>query len=68
MFGRKQEVSVGQFYRKLDKTGHVYEVLEIKTDPLGAVHVRLRRQDERSSLRTLAASVLLDPDEYELLS
>ncbi len=65
MFGRKQNVQLGQLYRKLDRTGYVFEVLDIKTDPQGAVHVQMCRRDEPGTRRTLALTVLLDPDSFE---
>lgn len=67
VFGRKHEVLPGQLYRKLDRSGYVFEVMSIKRDPLGAVHVQMRRKDEPSSRRTLADSVLNDPNEFELI-
>ena len=67
VFGRKYEVLPGQHYRKLDRTGYVFEVMSLKHDPLGAVHVQMRRLDEPATRRTLADSVLLDPNEFELV-
>jgi hypothetical protein len=67
MFGRKYEVTPGQFYRKMDATGYVYEVLSVRRDQVGAVHVQMRRRDEPSTRRTLAADVITDPNEFELL-
>lgn len=67
VFGRKSEVLPGQVYRKLDRSGYVFEVMSIKRDPMGAVHVQMRRRDEHSTRRTLADSVLLDPNEFELV-
>ena len=66
-FDRKQEVTAGQRYRKLDRTGYVFEVISVRTDPLGAVHVQMRRHDEHSTRRTLSVSVLLDGNEFELI-
>lgn len=67
VFGRKQEVVPGQLYRKLGRTGHVYEVMSLKADQLGAVHIQMRRTDEHSARLTLAVSVLMDPNEFELV-
>lgn len=67
VFGRKADVVTGQLYRKLDRSGYVFEVMSIRHDPLGAIHVQMRRHDEHASRRTLAASVLLDPNEFELV-
>lgn len=66
-FGRRTEVLPGQLYRKMDSTHYVFEVLSVRDDPGGAVHVQMRRRDEVNSRRTLAASVLLDPNEFELV-
>lgn len=66
-FGRRLEVYVGQLYRKTDSTRYVFEVMSVKNDPQGSIHVQLFRKDEPSTRRTLAASVLLDPNEFELL-
>lgn len=68
VFGRKVDIQVGQLFKKLDTTKYVFEVMALKTDPLGTVHVQMRRTDEPSSRRTLAASVLLDPEQFEQLS
>ncbi len=68
MFKRKGEVTQGQRYRKTDRSGFVFVVVGLKTDAQGAVHAHLQRQDEPSSHRTLAECVLLNSDEYELLS
>lgn len=67
VFGRRYEVLAGQLYRKLDSTGYIFEVISVKIDPLGNNHVQMRRKDEPSSRRTLASSVLLDSDEFELV-
>jgi hypothetical protein len=67
VFGRRLDVVPGQLYRKMDSTGYVFEVLSVRDDPGGAVHVQMRRRDEHSTRRTLAASVLLDPNEFELV-
>ena len=67
MFSRKFEVVVGQQYRKQDSTGYVFEVISVRQDPMGAIHVQMRRRDEPSTRRTLASSVLLDPAEFELV-
>jgi hypothetical protein len=67
VFGRRAEVLPGQLYRKMDSTGYVFEVMSVRNDPLGAIHVQLRRRDEPSTRRTLAASIILDPNEFELL-
>ena len=66
-FGRRLEVFVGQVYRKTDSTRYVFEVMSVKSDPQGSTHVQLFRRDEPSTRRTLASSVLLDPNEFELL-
>lgn len=67
VFGRRLEVLPGQLYRKMDSTGYVFEVMSVRNDPQGAIHVQLRRRDELSTRRTLAASIILDPNEFELL-
>ena len=67
MFGRRFEVVPGQLYRKMDSTGYVFEVLSVRRDPVGAVHVQLRRKDEPSTRRTLAADIITDPNEFELI-
>jgi hypothetical protein len=67
MFGRRTEVVTGQFYRKMDATGYVFEVIGVRRDPLGAMHVQMRRRDEPSTRRTLAADILMDPNEFELI-
>lgn len=68
VFGRKIDIQVGQLFKKLDTTKYVFEVMSLKTDGLGTVHVQMRRQDEPSTRRTLAASVLLDPEQFEQIS
>lgn len=68
VFGRRVEVVPGQLFRKLDSTGYVFEVMSVRGDPMGATHVQMRRRDEPNTRRTLAASVLLDPNEFEQLS
>lgn len=67
VFGRRYEVMAGQLYRKMDSTGYVFEVMSVKSDTLGNSHVQLRRRDELSTRRTLASSILLDPNEFELV-
>ena len=67
VFGRRQDVLPGQLYRKLDSTGYVFEVMSVKNDSLGNIHVQLRRKDEPSTRRTLASSILLDNSEFELV-
>jgi hypothetical protein len=67
VFGRKFEVLPGQLFRKLDNTKYVFEVLSVREDSIGAVHVQMRRRDEPSTRRTLALSVLMDPDQFELV-
>jgi hypothetical protein len=67
MFGRKYEVIPGQLYRKMDATGYVYEVMSVRRDQVGAIHVQMRRRDEPSTRRTLAADVVTDPAEFELI-
>ncbi len=67
VFGRRYEVLAGQLYRKMDSTGYVFEVMSVKNDTLGNNHVQLRRRDELSTRRTLASSILLDPNEFELV-
>ncbi len=65
VFGRKVDIQVGQLFKKLDTTKYVFEVVSLKADAMGTVHVQMRRRDEPSSRRTLAASVLLDPEQFE---
>jgi len=67
VFSRRQDVVPGQVFRKLDSSRYVFEVMSVREDPGGAIHVQMRRRDEPNSRRTLAASVLLDPNEFELL-
>lgn len=67
VFGRRYEVVPGQLYRKLDSTGYIFEVMSVKNDQLGNIHVQMRRKDEPSSRRTLASSILLDSSEFELV-
>lgn len=67
VFGRRVDIVPGQLFRKLDSTGHIYEVMSLHNDPLGNVHVQMRRRDEPSTRRTLASSVVLDPDSFELV-
>jgi hypothetical protein len=67
VFNRRLEVLPGQLYRKMDSTRYVFEVMSVRDDSGGAIHVQMRRRDELNSRRTLAASVLLDPNEFELL-
>lgn len=67
VFGRRVEVLPGQIYRKMDSTGYLFEVIGLKSDAMGALHVHLRRKDEPSTRRTLASSIILDPNEFELV-
>lgn len=67
VFGRRYDVLPGQLYRKLDSTGYIFEVMSVKNDTLGNIHVQLRRKDEPSTRRTLASSILLDNNEFELV-
>ncbi len=61
---RRRELAEGQRFRKLGAGTGVWEVIGLRKDEGGALHVRLRRVDDPKTLKTLAAAVLDDPRQF----
>ncbi|ACI98272.1 hypothetical protein [Rhodospirillum centenum] len=64
---RRAQVAEGQRYRRIGVGLGIWEVIALQTDGVGKMHARLRREDDPSSVKTLAVSVLLDPRQFEPL-
>jgi hypothetical protein len=64
---RLREVTEGQWFRKRSPGGGTWEVVAIRRDAIGALHAQIRRADDRSTYKTLAAVALLNHHEYELV-
>ena len=62
---RLREVTEGQWFRKLSPGGGTWEVVAMRRDAIGALHAQIRRADDRSTYKTLAAAALLDHRDYE---
>ena len=62
---RLREVTEGQWSRKLSPGGGVWAVVAMRRDAIGALHAQIRRADDRSTYKTLAATALLDYREFE---
>lgn len=67
MIRRRREIVLGQRYRKLGFGAILWEVVGTSVDALGHAHVRLRRVGDPRTLKTLAVTVLEDPNQYVLV-
>ncbi|WP_404326783.1 hypothetical protein [Aerophototrophica crusticola] len=68
MIRRRREIIPGQRYRKLGFGAMLWEVVGLSEDALGNTHVRLRQVGDPRTLKTLAASVLDDPSQFQLVA
>ena len=62
---RRHEIAEGQKYRKLGSGGSTWEVVAVRKDGLGTLHVQMKRSDDPKTLKTLAVAALLDPERFE---
>jgi hypothetical protein len=58
-------IAIGQRFKGVP-TGPTFEVIGTYQTPDGIEHVQLRSLQDRTVLRTLAASVMLDPKRFRL--
>ncbi len=68
MLRKQVEFSVGQRLRKKMRGGGTWEIMAIRKDPSGAVHVEMFNVVDKNTRRTLSSSVLADPDQFEVIS
>lgn len=68
MLRRQIEFAVGQRIRKKAKGGGVWEIMAIRKDPSGAVHIEMFNITDPNTRRTLSRAALSDNDQFELLS
>ncbi|HEV7371155.1 hypothetical protein [Arenibaculum sp.] len=62
---KRREIVEGQKYRKLGPGGGIWEVVAIRKDGLGMRHAQMKRSDDPKTLKTLALTALLDPEQFE---
>lgn len=62
---RRHEIVEGQKYRKRGSGGGTWEVVALRKDGLGTLHVQMKRSDDPKTLKTLALATLLDPEQFE---
>jgi len=65
MMGVRREVREGQHFRRIGAAGYVWEVVAVRKDNFGARHAQMRRLDDPLTWKTLAVTVLLDPNQFE---
>ena len=68
MLRRSIEFAVGQRVRKKAKGGGVWEIMAIRKDASGAVHIEMFNVMDPNTRRTLSRVALSDGDQFELLS